>query len=92
MHRVRIAATDVSLAAERPSLTTIVNVVPVRVKEIEVLDEAQVSVVLIIGHGPQGPKLLARITRRAQRLLGFAPGQDIYAQIKGVSLVAPSDL
>jgi molybdate transport system ATP-binding protein len=92
MHRVRIAATDVSLAAERPSLTTIVNVVPVRVKEIEPLDEAQVNVVLTIGHRPQGPKLLARITRRAQRLLGFAPGQDIYAQIKGVSLVASSEL
>jgi molybdate transport system ATP-binding protein len=34
MRRVRIAATDVSLAVNRPSLTTILNIVPVRVKDI----------------------------------------------------------
>jgi molybdate transport system ATP-binding protein len=85
--RVRIAATDVSLAVGRPSQTTIVNVLPARVREIEPLGEAQVNVVLTIGHRPDGPRLLARITRRAQRLLAFVPGQDVYAQIKGVSLV-----
>jgi molybdate transport system ATP-binding protein len=90
MHRVRIAATDVSLAVQRPSQTTIVNILPVRVNEIDPLDEAQVNVVLTIGHRPDGPKLLARITRRAQRRLGFVPGQDVYAQIKGVSLVTPA--
>jgi molybdate transport system ATP-binding protein len=90
MHRVRIAATDVSLAVQRPSQTTIVNILPVRVNEIDPLDEAQVNVVLTIGHRPDGPKLLVRITRRAQRRLGFVPGQDVYAQIKGVSLVTPA--
>jgi molybdate transport system ATP-binding protein len=90
--RVRIVATDVSLAVERPSQTTIVNVLPVRVRQIESLDEAQVNVVLTIGHRPDGPRLLARITRRAQRLLAFAPQQDVYAQIKGVSLVGRAAL
>ena len=89
-HRVRIAATDVSLSLDRPSLTTIVNVVPVRVLEIEPLDAAQVNVVLGIGHRDGGQKLLARITRRALNTLGFQPGRDMYAQIKGVSLVAAS--
>lgn len=89
--RVRIAATDVSLALDRPSLTTILNVVPVRVKNIHPLDEAQVNVLCGIGHRDGGPLLLVRITRRALRVLGFAQGQDIYAQVKAVSLIAASD-
>jgi molybdate transport system ATP-binding protein len=88
IRRVRIAATDVSLALARASQTTIVNIVPVRVKAIEPLGEAQINVLLTIGHRDGGRKLLARVTRRAQRVLGFAPGQDLYAQIKAVSLVA----
>ncbi|HEY2138138.1 MAG TPA: molybdenum ABC transporter ATP-binding protein [Xanthobacteraceae bacterium] len=90
-HRVRIAATDVSLAMQRPSLTTILNIVPVRVKEIEPLDDAQINVVVNVGHREGGRKLLVRVTRRAQRTLGFGPGQDLYAQIKAVSLVASSE-
>ncbi len=89
-HRVRIAATDVSLALDRPSLTTILNIVPVRVQEIEPLDAAQVNVVLAIGHRDGGQKLLARVTRRGLNVLGFGPGRDMYAQIKAVSLVASS--
>ena len=88
--RVRIAATDVSLAVDRPSLTTILNVVPVRVKDIHPLDDAQVNVLCGIGHRDGGPLLLVRITRRALRVLGFARGQDIYAQVKAVSLIASS--
>jgi molybdate transport system ATP-binding protein len=85
--RVRIAAADVSLAVDRPSRTTIVNILPVRVQQIDPLDEAQINVLLTIGHREDGPRLLARVTRRAQRVLGFRPGQDIYAQIKAVSLI-----
>src|SRR5258705_2966507 len=88
--RVRIAASDVSLAVARPSLTSILNIVPVRVKEIEPLDEAQINVVVTIGHRDGGRRLLVRVTRRAQQVLGFAPGRDMYAQIKAVSLVAAS--
>src|SRR5262249_36581550 len=72
---------------DRSSQTTILNVVPVRVLDIQPLDEAQLNVLLTIGHREGGPKLLARITRRAKRVLSFAPGQQMYAQIKAVSLV-----
>ena len=89
-YRVRIAASDVSLAVDRPSLTTILNVVPVRVADVEPLDEAQVNVLVTFGHREGGRRLLVRVTRRAQRLLGIRAGQDIYAQIKAVSLVASS--
>jgi molybdate transport system ATP-binding protein len=89
--RIRIAATDVSLAVDCPSLTTILNVVPVRVKDIHPLADAQVNVLVGIGHRDGGPLLLVRVTRRALRVLGFAPGQDMYAQVKAVSLIASSD-
>jgi molybdate transport system ATP-binding protein len=88
--RIRIAATDVSLAVDRPSQTTILNIVPARVKHVEPLDEAQVNVLLTFGHHEQGPKLLARVTHRAHRLLRFGPGQDVYAQIMAVSLIGSS--
>ena len=60
-------------------------------KDAEPLDEAQVNVLLTIGHCDGGPKLLARVTRRAHRLLRLGPGQDLYAQIKAVSLIGSSD-
>jgi len=86
-HRVRIAAVDVSLAVDRPSRTSILNILPVRVKQVHAVNEAQVNVVVTIGHCEGGTKLLARISRRALETLGFAEGQDIYAQVKAVSLV-----
>src|SRR6516165_6489706 len=54
--RVRIAATDVSLALVPPSQTTILNIVPVRVREIQSVDDAQINVVVTIGHRESGPK------------------------------------
>lgn len=89
--RVRIIATDVSLAVHYPSQTTILNIIPVRVMDVQAVDEAQVNVLITIGHRDGGPKLLARITRRAQHLLGFVHGQDAYAQIKAVSLIGSSN-
>jgi len=88
--RVRVAATDVSLAVDRPSKTTILNVLPVRVRDIHSLDCGQMNVVVTIGHREGGPLLLARITRRAQRVLRFVHGQDVYALIKAVSLMGSS--
>ena len=85
--RIRIAAADVSLSPGHPSRTSILNVVPALVKEIHEIDNAQVNVMLTIGHRQGGPALLARISRRACQTLHFAPGQAIYAQVKAVSLV-----
>ena len=88
--RVRIAATDVSLAIDHPSRTTILNIIPVRVKDIQPLDNAQINVLVAVGHQEEGQLLLARITRRAVHILGLAPGQQVYAQIKAVSLIGPA--
>jgi molybdate transport system ATP-binding protein len=88
IRRVRIAAADVSLSPSCPSRTSILNVLPARVRDIHAVDDAQVNIVVAIGHRDGGTKLLARISRRACETLGFAPGQDVYAQVKAVSLVA----
>lgn len=85
--RIRISASDVSLATEHPSRTSILNTLPVRIRSAEPVGEAQMNVVVTLGHGSDGPALLARITRRAYALLGLSPGQDIFAQIKAASLV-----
>jgi molybdate transport system ATP-binding protein len=87
---VRIAASDVSLAVERPSLTTIMNVLPAIIADIQPVGEAQANVVVTIGHREGGARVLARVTRRSANLLGFTVGQPIFAQIKAVSLVAAS--
>jgi molybdate transport system ATP-binding protein len=85
--RIRIAAADVSLSAERPSQTSILNVLPTRVKDIQSVDDAQVNIVLTLGHFGAGPALMARISKRAYKTLNIVSGQKIYAQIKAVSLI-----
>ena len=50
VRRIRIAAADVSLAPDRPSRTSILNVIPARVKDIQPVDDAQVNVMIGIGH------------------------------------------
>jgi len=51
---------------------------------IEPIGEAEALVTLKLGEDV----LLARLTRRSVRLLGLAPGERVFAQVKGVSLLA----
>lgn len=85
--RIRVAAADVSLAATRPSATTISNVLPVRIVEVRPLDEAQVNVTLTLGHEGDGARLLARVTRRSIDTLGLSAGNQVFAQVKAVSMI-----
>jgi len=82
--RLRIAARDVSLARERPSATSILNVLEARIAAIEPLGEAEALVTLALGD----ETLLARLTRRSVRMLDLAVGETVFAQVKGVSLLA----
>lgn len=87
--RIRIAAEDVSLAADRPSRTTILNVLAARIRAIDPVGAAQANVVVTLGEHGQGARLLARITRRSLGALGLTPGQLVHAQVKAVSIVDP---
>ncbi|MFP1925134.1 molybdenum ABC transporter ATP-binding protein ModC [Lonsdalea quercina] len=81
VQRIRINAADVSLAMERPTATSIRNVLAARVAEcLEVGD--QVEVKLLVG----GQVLWAKITPWARDELGLRPDQRLFAQIKSVSI------
>jgi molybdate transport system ATP-binding protein len=87
--RIRVAASDVSLATERPSRTTILNILPARIRDIKALAAGQAHVTLALRRhdGQGGPTLLARISQRSVETLGLEPGRTVFAQVKSVSLL-----
>jgi molybdate transport system ATP-binding protein len=89
--RLRIAASDVSIARNAPDASSILNVLPARIISNTPLGHGEVIVVLALGADGNGAQLLARITRRSWDLLRLADATSVYAQVKGVSLVSGSD-
>ena len=85
--RIRITASDVSLARSAAEGSTILNILPARIIGHAARDPFQTMVVLTLGTEGRGPRILARVTRRSWESLGLAPGQTVFAQIKGVALV-----
>lgn len=83
--RLRIRANDVSLCRERPGQSTILNIVPAVVEEIQADGGASVLVRLQIGN----ERIIARVTRRSVRELGLQDGDELFAQIKSVAVRAP---
>ena len=86
--RIRIAASDVSLVRDPPGESSILNCVPARIVEAAPQGSAMMTVVMAFGTEGDGARILSRVTRRSWDLLGLAPGRQIFAQIKGVALVA----
>jgi molybdate transport system ATP-binding protein len=85
--RLRIAAGDVSLARSAAGDATILNAPPARIVSATPLNEAEMLVVLRLGEQGEGARVLARVTHRSWARLGFAPGERVHAQIKGVALM-----
>jgi molybdate transport system ATP-binding protein len=85
--RLRVLADDVSLARERPSRSTIVNVLPAKILSIRSQSDHRVTALLGLGPDGSGAKLLARVTERSWNELELEPGLDVFAQVKGVALV-----
>jgi molybdate transport system ATP-binding protein len=80
--RVRVRARDVSLALRAPQDVSILNVLRGRVLELGEGPAAAVDVRLAVGRAT----LLARVTRRSVEKLGLAPGREVYAMVKAISL------
>ena len=80
--RVRIRARDVSIALERPRRISIQNILEGRVAEVRTGPLGVVDVAIAVGTSI----LRSRITRRAADELGLAPGREVYALVKAVSL------
>jgi molybdate transport system ATP-binding protein len=87
-HRLRVGASDVSLARQHPGPSTILNILPGRVAAAEPQDAAQVNVVVRLGMAGEGARLLARVTRKSWQALGAGPGDLVHVQVKSVALVA----
>jgi molybdate transport system ATP-binding protein len=81
--RIRIPARDVSVCRHRPLDSSILNILPVSVVEIEDTNAARLLVRLSLG----SQYLLARITRKSCVELGLCIGDNIYAQIKSAALL-----
>ncbi len=86
--RIRIAAADVSLASAPATGSTILNILPARILAVEAQDGMQMIAAIGLGTDGLGAHLLARVTRKSWDTLALAPGQPVFAQIKGVALVA----
>ncbi|MEZ5818677.1 MAG: molybdenum ABC transporter ATP-binding protein [Hyphomicrobiaceae bacterium] len=87
--RLSIAASDVSLARSAPHDSSILNCLPAHILAIEGDGLApQVSVLLALGCAPSQSRIAARITRKSLDALSLAPGDNVFAQIKSVALVA----
>ncbi|MFV0679636.1 molybdenum ABC transporter ATP-binding protein [Ottowia sp.] len=81
--RLRVLARDVSLALSAPPHSSILNVLPATVQSVTSDGHALALVALNLN----GTPLLARITRKSVNALALAPGQPVYAQIKGVAVL-----
>jgi len=80
--RVRIRARDVAIALQRPQQASFLNILSGRIEQISHAEEAAVDVRIDVA----GTPLLARLTRRSVDDLALAPGREVYALIKAVSL------
>jgi molybdopterin-binding protein len=85
--RVRIAAQDVILSRARPEGLSALNILHGRIERVREGEGPGAMVALDTSAG----RVLARITRRSATALGLAPGVEVYAIVKTVS-VAPGDV
>lgn len=82
--RLRVYAKDVSITLEHQSHTSILNIFPAVVAELQPAGKAQMLVRLDLN----GSTLLSRITRKSCDSLGLHIGKPVYAQAKSVALLS----
>jgi molybdate transport system ATP-binding protein len=87
IRRIRVGASDVSLARSAPADSSILNCLPARVLGHVVDERHQINVSIGLGADGAGDKLLSRVTRKSWDTLQLQTGSQVYAQIKGVALV-----
>lgn len=86
--RVRIPCRDVSIALEEPSQSSILNVLPGIIADIELVNGARA----IIKTDVAGQFILARITRKSLEHLQLEKGKAVFLQIKTVALLSETQL
>ena len=78
---LRIRSRDVALSLDRPENTSILNILPGRVTQVEDSGGPHAHVLLDVGS-----PLWARIMKVSARELELAPGKPVYAMIKAVAV------
>lgn len=86
--RLRVGAGDVSIATEQPRASSILNVLPARIRSRRPVDQHEMILVLALGRDGGGASLLARVTRRSWDLLELAEGDAVFAQVKSAALAS----
>lgn len=86
--RIRLAASEISIATDPPEGISILNRLPVRVSRLTRTDGHGVGVTLELSDGQM---LVASVTNRARTRLDLMEGKDVHALFKTVS-VTPDDL
>ena len=81
--RLRVQARDVSLALSRHDDSSLLNLLPATLTDLEPLAGGQVQARL----DACGTPLLARISHRSVERLQLRPGMPVWAQIKAVALL-----
>ncbi len=81
--KLRVAASDVSIALSHGTDTSVVNIFPARILEIS---EGEIPLALLkLDLG--GTIVLARITRKSLQSLGLIAGAQVFAQVKGAAVL-----
>ena len=80
--RLRIQASDVSIALEKPKATSVLNILPAVVEAIEAETDATVLIRLRVADD----WLISRVTRRSVERLSLTTGTEVFAQIKSVTV------
>lgn len=80
--RLRVAARDVSICLKRPDESTILNIIAAEIDDIQCVEPASALVRLAVGTD----YLLALITRRSVARLNLKQGDQVYAQVKSVTV------
>ncbi len=84
--RLRVPARDVSVCRQQPQDSSILNILPVTLTQLEADGEARVLLRLALG----SQYLLARITRKSANRLQLQAGDRLFAQIKSAALLMES--
>lgn len=85
--RLRVPARDVSVCRQKPHDSSILNILPVKLIQMEADGAARVLLRLALG----SQYLLARITRKSANRLDLQTGDDLFAQIKSAALLMESN-
>ena len=85
--RIRIQARDVSVSLQMPEQTSVLNILPATVVDMAEDGPGQVLLGLRVSANGRSTRLLSRISLLSARRLGIAPGQAVFAQIKGVAML-----